>query len=48
MSNIYYSKERKISFSVYRIKLSNIPILKQEKLALYQKYVILKRQNYYS
>ncbi len=41
MSNIYYSKERKLTFEALRIKLTNIPVLISEKLTIYQKYVIL-------
>lgn len=41
MSNIYYNKERKISFPAIKIKLSDIPILKSEKLTIYQKYAVL-------
>ena len=42
---IFYTKPLKLSFQVYRLHFTNIPVLKSIQLAFYEKYCVLLLQN---
>lgn len=44
-NSIAYSREMKISYDVINFQIKDIPVLKKEKLSIYQKYIILLLNN---